>query len=417
MKPVYTPEAEKYRRQVQDFLRQSLPAGWTGLWSLDEDARVAFVSRWRDKLAEERLLAPSWPLEYGGGGLTPLEHVVLAEEFAKARVPMGREVDSPGINMLGPILMAAGTAAQKERFLPGILSGETRWAQGFSEPEAGSDLASLRTRATLDGDEWVIDGQKTWTSLAHLANWIFLLCRTDPSAAKHRGISFLLVPLEQPGVEIRPLVNMVDRRDFNEVFFTAARTASDLVVGQVNGGWDVATKLLAVERNATSTTVAIVYRDELDRMIAMAKERGRTRDPLVRQRLAWCYSKVEMLRYLGMRILTRSLEGLPPGPESSLMKVIKTEYRKIALDLAMDIMGMEATSPTGHRPFYVIGTDPGAEFSSGGWIDLYLGAQPGSVYAGTSEIHRNLIGERILGLPREPIFQRDHLGQREGQRL
>lgn len=403
MKPVYSSEADAYRIEIQAFLAENLPKGWRGLWALTPEERLKFVDGWREKLAERRLIAPAWPKEYGGGGLSPLENVVLAEEFAKSRAPLGREIDSPGINMLGPTLLQVGTEEQKARFLPKILSGEIRWAQGYSEPDAGSDLASLRTRARLEGDEWIIDGQKTWTSLAHLANWIFMLCRTDPTASKHHGITFLLMPLDQPGIEIRPLVNIVGNHDFNEVFFTGARTAADLVVGDVNEGWAVATKLLGFERTSRSTIVAIHYRDELDRMIEIARDRGLSKDPVIRQRLAWCYAKVEILRYLGMRILTRGLGGLPPGPESGLMKVINTEYRKVALDLAIDIMGMDATSPTGHKPFYVIGTDPGAEYSSAGWVDMYLGSQPGSVYAGTSEIQRNIIGERLLGLPREPL--------------
>jgi alkylation response protein AidB-like acyl-CoA dehydrogenase len=402
--PVYSAEADEYREVVRSFLNENLPTGWRGLWALDFDERETFVDQWREKLVANRFFAPSWPAKYGGGGLSPVERIVLAEEFAKVGAPMQRESDSGGLHLLGPTLLAVGTEEQKDYFLPRIISGEDRWAQGYSEPEAGSDLASVRTRAELIDGKWIINGQKVWTSLAHDCNWIFMLCRTDTSVSKTRGISFLLVPLDQPGIEIRPLINIVGTHEFNETFFTDAETSEEMIVGEPNGGWSVANTLLGAER--TSTLYAIMYQDELDRMIEAAKERGLTSDPLIRQRIAWCYSKVEVLRCLGMKALTRQLEGWPSGPESSLLKVLSTEYRKKALDLMVDIMGLEATTPTGRKPYYCILPDARAEYSSAGWVDMYLGSQPGTVYAGTSEIQRNIIGERVLGLPREPKVER-----------
>jgi alkylation response protein AidB-like acyl-CoA dehydrogenase len=398
---VYTAEAEAYRQVIKTFLSTNLPEGWQGIWALEGDERTEFAEQWRENLYQNRLIAPAWPAEYGGGGLSPLERVVLAEEFTKAAAPQGLEVDMGGIGLLGPTLLMRGTEEQKATFLPRILSGQDRWAQGYSEPEAGSDLASLRTRAELVDDTWVINGQKIWTSLAHRANWIFLLCRTDASASRHRGISFLLVPLEQPGISIRPLINIVGTHEFNEVFFTDARTPAHMIVGKPNEGWSVANSLLGVER-LSGATVHSVYKDELDRIIAIAKDRGRTSDPLIRQQLAWCYSKVEILRFLGMKVATRLAADLPPGPESALIKVIHTEYRKKMMDLAIEIIGLDASTPTGHKAFYPILSDVGAGYSSAGWVDMYLGSQPASIYAGTSEVHRNIIGERILGLPREP---------------
>jgi alkylation response protein AidB-like acyl-CoA dehydrogenase len=400
---VYSAEAERYRREVQEFLRRQLPAGWTGLWALDPADRPAFKKQWRAALHESGYLAPGWPREYGGGGLSVLEQVVLTEEFIRARVPPPGDIDTAGINLLGPTLLAFGTEEQKRWFLPRTLSGEIKWAQGYSEPNAGSDLASLRTRAVLDGDQWRIDGQKVWTSSAHEADWLFVLCRTDPAAPRHHGISFLLVPVDQPGIEVRPIINMVGTHDLNEVFFTDARTRADLVVGEVNGGWQVASALLGEERTVRATTIHVADRDELDRIIAIARERGVAGDPGIRQRLAWCYAKVETHRLLGLRILTAALEGRPAGPEASMVKLIRSEYRQVLLELALEIIGLEATVPSGRKPTYrEISPDPGAAYSSAGWVDLYLGTRPYTVAGGSSEILRNIIGERVLGLPREP---------------
>ena len=236
----YSPEAEAYREEIRSFLGANLPDGWPGLAGLSEEARPGFVKEWRQLLGLQGLVAPAWPKEYGGGGLSAIERVILHEEFAKAGVPTGGPNDGMGIGMIGPTLMVVGTEEQKKYFLPRILSGSDRWCQGYSEPDSGSDLASLGTRAVLDGDEWVINGQKIWTSEAHTANWIFVLCRTNPGAVKHRGISFLLCPMDQPGIDVRPIVNMAKSHEFNEVFFTDARTAAHNVLGEVDDGWRVA---------------------------------------------------------------------------------------------------------------------------------------------------------------------------------
>ena len=239
MDPTYSIEAEQYREKIRGFLAEHLPADWSGLRGLPEDQREDFVANWRTLLSDNHLIAPAWPVEYGGGGLSAIERVVLHEEFAQAGVPTGGPNDGFGIGMIGPTLMVLGTEEQKKTFLPRILSGEDRWCQGYSEPNSGSDLASLGTRAVDDGDEWVINGQKIWTSEGHTANWIFVLCRTNPAAAKHRGISFLLCPMDQPGIEVRPIINIVQSHDFNEVYFTEARTPIGNVISDVNDGWRV----------------------------------------------------------------------------------------------------------------------------------------------------------------------------------
>ena len=403
MDPTYTDEAEDYREKIQAFLAEHLPENWGGMGRLSEEASETFVEEWRALLAENQLLAVSWPVEYGGAGLSEVERIVLAEEFAKAGVPTGGDNDGFSITMVGNAIIECGTEEQKRHFLPKIISGEHRWCQGYSEPDSGSDLANLGTRAVLDGDEWVINGQKIWTSSGHTANWIFVLCRTNPTEAKHRGISFLLVPVDQPGVEMRPIININNRHDFNEVFFTDAKTAKENVVGDVNDGWRVANVLLGFERGHGATTDALRFRDELDRITAEAVERGAAADPLMRQDLARAHTKVEIMRWMGQRNVTNVLAGNAPGPESSLHKLLWSEYHKWVTELSMELLGMEATAPSGHPAAHGINTDAvGVEFSSLAWVQTFMGARPGTIYAGTSEIQRNIIGDRVLGLPREP---------------
>jgi alkylation response protein AidB-like acyl-CoA dehydrogenase len=399
----YPAEAEQFRAEVKAFLNEHLPPGWTGIGALDEDSAWAFARDWRVLLAERGFLSVTWPTQYGGLGLSKLHHVVLVEELARVGAPWGMPYDTFGVKMLANTLLRRGTEEQKRRFLPRILDGRDVWCQGYSEPGAGSDLASLTTHAHLDGDEWVINGQKVWTSGAHHSNWIFALVRTDRAAARHHGISFLLVPLDQPGVEVRPFRMMTGQPHFNEVFFTDARTASDLVVGAVNDGWNVAQSLLGVERGEEAATNPILFRAELERLIELARTYGRDQDPLIRQRIAWCWSKVEIMRYLGYRTLTGWLKGVPAGPEASIAKLFWSEYHTQVTDLAMDIMGLHAQVLEGRQPLRTYRTDdPGAANTSGSWATTYQIARSGTIYAGTSQIQRNILAEKVLGLPREP---------------
>jgi alkylation response protein AidB-like acyl-CoA dehydrogenase len=400
----YPPEAEQFREVVRAFLAEHVPAGWTGMGSLDRDEADAFTLRWRSLLHEHGLLGITWPTEYGGGGRTKLEQVVLAEEFARARVPLGRVTDTTSIKMLGNTLLRWGTEAQKRRFIPRILSGDDVWVQGYSEPEAGSDLAGLRLSARRDGGEWVLNGQKIWTSRGMEGNWMFLLARTDADAPKHRGISFLLCPLDIPGVDVRPITTLTGEAEFCEVFFTDARIPLENIVGEVDGGWAVANSLLGHERGEEAATNPILFRAELDRIISLARERGRDRDPVIRDRLAWCYTLVETMRFLGYRILTQYLRDGAIGPEASISKLYWSEYHQQAVDLALAILGADALVRHGRRPYRHFRTDePGAVNSTNSWIDVFLlNARSGTVYAGTSEVQRNIIGETILGLPREP---------------
>jgi alkylation response protein AidB-like acyl-CoA dehydrogenase len=403
----YPPQSEAFRQRVRAFIGQHLPSGWSGIGALDRDDAVRFTQQWRATMYENGFLGVAWPRQYGGGGLTKVEQVVLVEELARAGVPFGQPSDTFSIKMIGNTLLHWGTEAQKRYFLPRILSGEDRWCQGFSEPNAGSDLGNIATRAVLDGDHWVIDGQKIWTSIAQLASWMFLLVRTDPSLPKHRGITFLLCPMDAPGIEIRPIKMMNGESEFNEVFFTDARTAAANVVGEVNGGWAVAMTLLGYERGEEAATNPILFRYELDRLVQLARAYGRDRDPVIRDRLAWCYTKVETMRFLGYRILTRFLKDGAPGPESSTMKLYWSEYHQRATDLAMDIMGLSGLVPTGRTPARVYrADDPGAPNSTGSWAGVFLNARAGTIYAGSSEVQRNILGEVILGLPKEPRVER-----------
>jgi alkylation response protein AidB-like acyl-CoA dehydrogenase len=399
----YPQEAETYREKVQAFLAEHLPADWKGIGALDKQEAEAFGTEWRNTLFENGYLAVSWPKEYGGQDLSPLEQVIIAEEFAKAGVPQGGPNDVFGIQMVGNTIIQWGTEEQKRHFLPRILSGEDTWCQGYSEPNAGSDLGNLGCRAELDGDEWVVNGQKIWTSAGHLADWIFVLTRTEPTAPKHRGITFLLVPMDQPGVEVRPIQMISGESEFNEVFFTDARTPKDHVVGEVNGGWAVAMTLLGFERGEAAAVLPIRFKTELDRLVDLAKKYGKESDPGIRQRLAWCYSKVEIMRYLGMRTLTQWLQGGHPGAEASISKLNWSEYHHKVTELAMDIMGLDGLVPSGRPPASAFQTDePGAPNSTASWAGTFLNARAGTIYAGTSQIQKNIIGELVLGLPKEP---------------
>jgi alkylation response protein AidB-like acyl-CoA dehydrogenase len=399
----YPLEAEAFRDRIRAFLAEHLPAGWSGAGALPPDEREAFALQWRRSLAACGLVAVSWPAEYGGGGLSPIEQVVLAEEFARAGAPERAENDLFGIDLLGNTLIALGSEAQKAHFLPRILTGEDRWCQGFSEPEAGSDLAAVRTSAVLDRDEWVINGQKIWTSAGHTANWIFVLARTNPDAPKHKGLSLLLVPIEQPGVEVRPIVNAAGHSSFSEVFFTDARCGSGNVVGGVGNGWPAAMTLLEFERGSQVTTAAIEFGRDLERLCELARERGMNTDPHIRDGLAWCFSRIQIMRYRGYRGLTLALNGGLPGAEAAITKVIWSEYFRRYTDLAAEILGLDAVGPRGPGNGGArLVPEAGTPNSPACWMDELLYARAATIYAGSSQIQRNVIGEQLLALPKEP---------------
>lgn len=403
MHPKYTADAEAYREKVQAFLAEKLPTNWGGMGQLDGQELADFVTAWRATLYTAGYLAPGWPVEYGGAGLSALEQVIIAEEFAKAGVPTGGPNDVFSIQMLGNTLLNWGTPEQKAHYLPRILSGEDTWCQGYSEPNAGSDLSNLGLKAQLDGDQWILNGQKIWTSAGHLADHIFTLARTDPDAPRHKGISFLLVDMRQPGIEVRPIKMISGESEFNEVFYTDATTPKDEVVGGLNNGWAVAMTLLGYERGEAAATGPIRFQAEVDRLLLLAKERGVADDPRIRQRLASAYTQVQIMRFNGMRVLTQFLAGHHPGPDAAIGKLYWSEYHKVVTELALDIIGAEAMVPTGRKPSSSFSTDDaGAPNSTWSWVGTFLNARAGTIYAGSSQVQRNIMGEMVLGLPKEP---------------
>ncbi|MHB8189945.1 MAG: acyl-CoA dehydrogenase family protein [Ferrimicrobium sp.] len=399
----YPPSAERFREEIRELFRSELPEGFGGLGTLDPDEVGPFVEWFREVLFANRLLALSWPTQYQGRGASLIEEIVLAQECARFGVPTGGPNDHFGIEMLGNTLLVHGTEEQRFAFLPKILSGEYRFAQGYSEPDAGSDLANLSLRGIVDGDQVVLNGQKVWTSAAHLANWMFVLCRSDTSLERHRGISFVLVPMDQPGVEVRPIRMISGKTEFNEVFFSEARAASAHIVGGVNNGWPVAMTLLGFERGDAAATLPIRFQGELDRLVVLARERKALDDPSIKDRLVRAHVDVGVLRAMGYRWLTSMLRGDRPGAESSVFKLFWSEYHQRVSELAVDILGSDALIVEGRPASSAFRTDDvGAPNSTRSWDEVYLHARAGTIYAGTSEIQRTIIGERILGLPREP---------------
>ncbi|HLI23381.1 MAG TPA: acyl-CoA dehydrogenase family protein [Acidimicrobiales bacterium] len=389
----YPPEAEEFRREIRAWLDAN--------WPVEDD------SDWNRRLSEGGWICATWPTEYGGRGLSTMEAVVLNEEFARAGAPL--RADFFGDTLVGPTILQWGTEEQKRQFLPGIMKGEISWCQGFSEPEAGSDLASLRTTAVLDGDEWRINGQKIWTTQAQYADYIFLLARTDPEAPKHAGISYLLVPMKQPGVEVRPITQVDGSAEFNEVFFTDARAPRHAVVGGVNNGWKVAMTTLGFERGTSATTGYRRFKKELDQVTEMARKRGRTEDPLVRQGLAKAWSKVKIMQINGYRSLTGVLTGsqdLSLAALGATNKMFWSEYHQEVMELAIDILGAEGQVLTGSGDDeFVAGIGrrtPRPGYPVSPLQSTFFFSRSESIWGGTAQIQRNIVGERVLGLPKEP---------------
>jgi alkylation response protein AidB-like acyl-CoA dehydrogenase len=341
-----------------------------------------------------------------------MENVVLNEEFARAKAPL--RADFFGDTLVGPTILQWGTEEQKKHFLPQILKGEVAWCQGFSEPNAGSDLASLKTTAVLDGDEWVINGQKVWTTQAQHADYCFLLARTDQTVSKHAGISYLLVPMKADGIEVRPIVQPDGTAEFNEVFFTDARCPKDNVVGGLNNGWQVAMTTLGFERGSSATTGHRRFEKELDVITALARKHGKIDDPVIRQRLMRQWSKVQILRFNGLRGLTATLnKSKDPGVAAlgATNKMFWSEMHRDTMNLALDVLGPYAQILTGVNEEESL---PGVVRVSAGRDDypvsdiqsLFFFSRSETIWGGTAEIQRNIVGERVLGLPKEPKVEK-----------
>jgi alkylation response protein AidB-like acyl-CoA dehydrogenase len=402
----YPPETDALRREIRSWLEENLPPGWGQPgFRLTGDERRAFNAQWVGKLHRGGWICASWPTEYGGRGLSLIEQVVLNEEFARVDAPM--RADFFGDTLVGPTILQWGTEEQKREFIPKILSGTVSWCQGFSEPDAGSDLASLTTHAAVDGDEWIVTGQKVWTTQAQYADYIFLLARTDPSVEKHQGISYLLLPMKQPGVEVRPIKQVDGSSEFNEVFFSEARCPRGNVVGGDNNGWKVAMTTLGFERGASSTTGHRRFQKELDTIMAEARRRGRNEDPRVRQGLARAWSKVKIMQINGYRSLTDALHGTHHAAAlGATHKMFWSEYHRDTMNLAIDILGPEGQILTGtgtgddiEGPLSRRGA-PGYPVSE--LQASFFFSRSETIWGGTAEIQRNIVGERVLGLPKEP---------------
>jgi len=409
----YPPEAEQFRKEIRNWLEGHLPAGWFEPgFELKGDDRARFNEEWVRQLYEGGWICASWPKEYGGKGLSIMENVVLAEEFARAKAPL--RADFFGDTLVGPTILQWGTEEQKREFLPRIMNGEVRWCQGFSEPNSGSDLASLKTSAVLDGDEWVINGQKVWTTQAQFADYIFLLARTDPSAPKHKGISYLLVPMKQPGIEVRGITQPDGTAEFNEVFFDNARCPKDNVVGGLNNGWVVANTTLAHERGMSATTSYRRFADELDAMVEAARANGAIHDRTIRQRLMRYHTKIAILRINGLRSLSATLaqrKDPDVGALGAANKMFWSEMHRDAMELALDIFGAQslladAGPPSGSWAATMRGASV-TGYRVSPMLSAFFFSRSETIWGGTAEIQRNIVGERILGLPKEPRSAND----------
>jgi alkylation response protein AidB-like acyl-CoA dehydrogenase len=404
----YTPEAEAFRVEIRTWLEENLPPGWGGDdFEMTAEERKAFNDGWTAKLFQGGWICATWPKEYGGKGLDTLQGVVLAEEFARLKAPL--RADFFGDTLVGPTILQWGTEEQKREFLPRILNGSMRWCQGFSEPNSGSDLASLKTQAVLDGDEWVINGQKVWTTGGHHADYCFLLTRTDPNASKHKGISYLLVPMRQPGVEVRGITQPDGTAEFCEVFFTDARCPRDNVVGGVNNGWQVANSTLAFERGMSATTGYRRFEEEYKLMVAAATERGVIDETDIRQRLVAFYTKIQILRINGLRSLSATLAKTKDPSIAALgatNKMFWTEMHKAAMELALDIHGADSmlvtTGPSTNSWPGAVREKRRPGYPVTPMMSSFFFSRSETIWGGTSQIQRNIVGERVLGLPKEP---------------
>ena len=397
------PEIAWFRAELRDWIAAEAPDGLAELadWNIAvtaggyrrEQLAVAAAhpayAQWERKLAAARLICPQWPEEYGGQGMDAVRLAVLNEEFHRAGLP--RVHRGMGESLVGPSVIVHGTPEQRARFLPRIISGTDVYCQGFSEPDHGSDLAGVQTRGVVDGDEIVITGQKVWTSGASRATMMFLLCRTDPAAEKHAGLSYVLIPFTGPGVEYRPIRQMSGASEFCEDFLDGVRAPLFNVIGGLNNGWRVAMTTLGHERGGQATTAHLGYEREFWELVDTARKYGKTADPLVRQQLAAAYTSVQLMRFGGLCTLADVAQGRPPGPEASVAKLFWSEYHKRLGELAISIVGADALL----RP-------DGDGYPTTTWQNVFLSSRAGTIYSGTSEIQRNIIGERGLGLPKEP---------------
>jgi alkylation response protein AidB-like acyl-CoA dehydrogenase len=388
----FSEREEAFRKEVRAWLEVNLPDDLRGTAFASSRAdrdEIRKLRAWQKRMYEAGYVGMDWPREFGGRGATLTEQIILYQEMARAESP--QFVNRGGLSMLGPTLMKYGTQAQQARFLPHILTADELWCQGFSEPNAGSDLANLQTRAGRDGDHFVVNGQKVWTSMAHVADWCFLLVRTDSAAPKHKGISFLLVDMTTPGITVRPLRQITGEAEFNEVFFDNVRVPAENLVGQLNEGWAVAITTLAYERDLLTFIRHISLRNALHRLVKLTRSRGKGTDPSVRQKIAGLWIGEQALQMNAYRSLTKIIRGGQPGPEGSTSKLYWSQLDQELAQTATEVIG----------PYSQIAEGSPWAVDDGQWEFYELLARGSGIRAGTSEILRNILAERVLGLAKD----------------
>ena len=390
-----SPEDRAFRDQTRTWLEANVPR--IELKTLEE--RRA----WHRRMFEAGYVGMGWPKEYGGQGASPMKMAIVADEMARANAPA--PINGLGIGFIGPTIIIHGTDAQKQRYLKKILSAEEIWCQLYSEPNSGSDLASLRTRADDKGGFFEVNGQKIWTSGGHISDWGILLARTDPNVPKHKGISCFLLNMRQPGVEVRPLKQITGSAEFNEVFMTNARVEKSDLIGRLGQGWEIAQTTLGFERGGNSIARVTRYASAFDRLVEAAKKLKRggkplLEDPVVRAKLGRVYAEMEVQRYAALRVLSMLQKGDSPGAASSITKLSYSEFEKRYYELCLEILGPYGQVTDGGLEESSLDVDSSSGVRSS-WAYAFLWARAGTIYSGSSEIQKNVVGERVLGLPKE----------------
>jgi len=387
MQLAFAPELKAFREEAADWLQSQLSGPFRAIrGQTNQVDNVEERSAWERAMGEARWSVIGWPEQWGGRGASIAEQVIFAEEYARAKGPP--RVGHLGVELIGPTLLALGSEDQKARFLPDIAGGRTIWCQGYSEPGAGSDLANVKTKARLDGSHYLVDGQKIWTSMGMIADWCFVVARTEPGSAGPKGLSFLLVDMHQPGVEPRPIRQMTGEAEFAEVFFDAAIANAEDRIGAEGDGWNVAMALLGFERGVSTLAQQMHFRNEFEEILEAAKRNGKARDPIIRQKLARAHAGLKIMRYNALRMLAGGDGGSLSGAAYTY-KLYWSRWHRDLGELAMDVLGQEGELGDSEERMPPLPT-------------MYLMSRADTIYAGTDQIQRNIIAERALGLPREP---------------
>jgi alkylation response protein AidB-like acyl-CoA dehydrogenase len=388
-----TTAEQQFRDELRAWLAVHVPKDWNEWREKPIEVSFPYLRAWQRRLHEGGWAAVSWPKEYGGRGATLMQQAIFWEEMARAEAPP--MANALGLGLIGPTIIAFGTEEQKKRFIPRILSAEEIWCQGFSEPNAGSDLASLQMEARLEGDHYVVNGQKVWTSYGWVGDWCELVVRTDANVPKHKGLTVLLVDMKSPGVEVRPLRQMTGESEFSELFFRDVRVPAENILGKVNDGWNVAVSTLMYERGSYGARLYLLFKRNINRLIELARTFPTNRNPaaanpLVRQKLAQCYGEIEIMRWNQLRAFSRITATGVPGPEGSIQKIFWSELNQRVQQVAQEVFG----------PYGQLLAGDARAVDNGIWSYGYLRTRGNTIEAGTSEVQRSIIGHFVLGLPK-----------------